>query len=399
MEVVMIALGGLSLTIWLYLLFFRGGFWRADTMLGGNIPPPPIWPGVTAIVPARNEFDVIGRSVSSLLRQDYPGSFVVILADDHSSDNTAREAVEAAHSTGQAGRLTIVRAGPVPAGWTGKIWALREGVAHSEITKPESRYLWFTDADIEHGEDNLRRMVVKAEHENLDLVSLMAMLSCSRFWERLLIPPFIFFFQKLYPFSRINDSGRRDAAAAGGCVLLRAGALRRSGGLEPIRNELIDDCALARRIKDKGRSGGGQIWLGLTRSARSIRPYSGLAGIWQMVIRTAYTQLRHSPLLLAGAILGMFLTYLLPPLAALAFPWHGGTASALLGLLTWALMGAAFLPTLRLYQQPFYLALSLPLAALLYTLMTIHSAFAHFPGRGEAWKDRNWERIEEADKL
>ena len=398
MEVVMIALGGLSLIIWLYLLFFRGGFWRAKTMLGSNIPSPPMWPGVTAIVPARNEFDVISRAVSSLLRQDYPGSFLVILVDDHSSDNTAQEAVEAANSTGRAGKLAIVRAGPVPAGWTGKIWALREGMAHSEKTALESRYLWFTDADIEHSEDNLRRLVAKAEHENLDLVSLMAMLSCSRFWEHLLIPPFVFFFQKLYPFSRINDSGRRDAAAAGGCVLLRVDTLRRAGGLEPIRNELIDDCALARRIKDKGRSGGGQIWLGLTRSARSIRPYSGLAGIWRMVVRTAFTQLRRSPLLLAGAVLGMFLIYLLPPLAALAFPWHGWTASALLGLFTWALMATAFMPTLRLYQQPFYLILSLPFAALLYTLMTIHSAFAHFTGHGGTWKDRTWEKMEAADK-
>ena len=398
MAIALIVITSLSLIAWVYLLCRRGGFWRADTFLGDNTPTPAIWPEVIAIVPARTEFELIGPAVSSLLKQNYPGPFAVILADDHSSDNTAQEAEEAANSTGRAGRLTIVRAGPLPPGWTGKIWALREGVAHSGKVAPEARYLWLTDADIEHESGNLRRLVAKAEHEGLDLVSLMAMLPCSRFWERLLLPPFIFFFQKLYPFPRVNDPGRGDAAAAGGCVLLRAEALRRAGGMEPIRNELIDDCALARRIKTRGRSGGGQIWLGLTRSARSIRPYSGFAGIWRMVVRTAYTQLGYSPLLLAGTVLGMLLTYLLPPLAALTFPWHGQTAVGLMGLFAWTLMAAAFRPTLLLYRQPFFFALLLPFAALLYTLMTIHSAIAHVLGRGGAWKDRPWKRLEEADK-
>ncbi|MEE9241179.1 MAG: glycosyltransferase [bacterium] len=398
MAIALNVISGLSLIAWVYLLCRRGGFWRADTFLSDNTPTPAIWPEVIAIVPARNEFELIGRAVSSLLKQNYPGPFAVILVDDHSSDNTAQEAEEAANSTGRAGRLTIVRAGPLPPGWTGKIWALREGVAHSEEVAPGARYLWLTDADIEHESGNLRHLVAKAEYEGFDLVSLMPMLPCSRFWERLLLPPFIFFFQKLYPFPRVNDPGRGDAAAAGGCMLLRAEALRRAGGMEPIRNELIDDCALARQIKTQGRSGGGQIWLGLTRSARSIRPYSGFAGIWRMVARTAYTQLGYSPLLLAGTVLGMLLTYLLPPLAALTFPWHGQTAAGLMGLFAWTLMAAAFRPTLLLYRQPFFFALLLPFAALLYTLMTIHSAIAHVLGQGGAWKDRPWKRFEEADK-
>ncbi len=398
MEASLIGLAGISLITWLYLLCCRGGFWRADTMLGGHAPTPPIWPEVVAVVPARNEFDVIGRAMASLIKQDYPGPFSVILVDDHSSDNTSLEAEEAANSAGRAGRLTIIPAGPLPPGWTGKIWALQEGLAHSERAATEARYIWFTDADIKHDENNLRRLVAKAEHEGHDLVSLMVMLPCHHLWERLLLPPFVFFFQMLYPFSRVNDSGRSDAAAAGGCVLLRADALRRSGGLEPIRNELIDDCALARRIKDKGRSGGGQIWLGLTRSAWSIRSFLDLAGIWHMVARTAYTQLRHSPPLLAGTLLGMLITYLLPPLAVLVYPWHGQAVAGLMGLLSWALMAAAFRPTLRLYRQPLSFTLLLPFAALLYALMTIHSAFAHISGRGGAWKDRTWERFEEADK-
>ena len=247
-----------------------------------------------------------------------------------------------------------------------------------------------SDADIEYDSDTLRRLVAKAEAERRDLVSLMAALSCQSAWERLLIPPFIYFFQMLYPFPWSNDPARRSAAAAGGCMLVRAAALRAAGGFEAIKGALIDDCALARRIKDltlRGESPGG-IWLGLTTSARSVRPYRGLGDIWHMVARTAYTQLRLQPAFLAVTLTGMILVYLVPSLSALLYPWHGDGAAALLGAAAWALMAVSAWPTYRLYGQAPWRALTLPIAAILYGAMTFDSARRHWVGRGGAWKGR-----------
>ncbi len=388
MERSVIALAGLSLAIWLYLLLGRGGFWRAGVRLDGSPSDRTAWPEVAAVVPARDEADVIGRALASLLVQDYPGAFHVILVDDHSSDGTEEVVRCAARGAGRSERLTVLQARPLPPGWAGKLWALSEGVARAEAVAPASRFLWFTDADIEHGAATLRRLVAKAEDEDLDLVSLMIALSCCRFWERLLIPPFVFFFQKLYPFAWVNDPGRRTAAAAGGCMLLRGSALRRAGGLAPIRGELIDDCALAALVKAEGREGGGRIWLGLTASARSLRSYPGLAGIWRMVARSAYAQLGRSPSLLVVALVGMFLTYLAPPISVLAYPLHGQAAAGAVGFAAWALMTVAVWPTLRLYRQPIALAPLLPLVALIYCAMTLHSALGHARGRGGLWKGR-----------
>jgi hopene-associated glycosyltransferase HpnB len=377
-----------SVAIWLVLLFARGGFWRMAERLDDQFPAGLAWPAVVAIVPARNEAEVIGRSIGSLLAQDYPGPFRIILVDDHSQDGTAAIAEAAAGARGRADRLAIVRSRALPEGWAGKVWALSEGLRHARDLAPEAPLVWFTDADIEHDPASLRRLVGKAEQEGRDLVSLMVLLSCEAPFERLLIPPFVFFFAMLYPFAWSNDPGRRTAAAAGGCVLLRREALDRAGGLKPISGAIIDDCALGRLIKRQGRPGGASTWLGLTRDLRSIRPYGGLDDIWSMVARSAYTQLGYSPVLLIGTLVGMVLTYLAGPLAFLSYPWHGSGFAALAGAVAWVLMSVAVTPTLRLYRQPLWLAPLLPVVALFYCAMTFSSAWAHYRGRGGAWKGR-----------
>ncbi len=387
-DVLIIGPAVLSLAIWLYLVLLRGSFWRADQRLGKAEAALRDWPEALALVPARDEEPVIGAALTALLRQDYPGSLKVVVIDDGSRDATAAAARGAATRLDAADRLVLVTARPPPAGWTGKTWALSEGLTAARRLAPDARYLWLSDADIAHGPRTLRRLVAKAETERLDLVSLMAELHCGGPWARLLIPPFVFFFQKLYPFAWVADPNRKTAAAAGGCVLLRREALAAAGDFAAVRGALIDDCALAAAVKPIARARGRGIWLGLADDSRSLRPYRDLAGIWDMVARSAYTQLRHSPLLLAGTLVGMALTYLVPPLAVAAWPWHGATAAAVAGGAAWALMAAAFLPTLRLYRQPVWLAALLPVAALLYSLMTAASAWRHWHGRGGAWKGR-----------
>jgi len=322
--------------------------------------------------------------LTSLLGQDYPGPLAVLLVDDHSSDATAERA-HAAAARAQGQRFTLLQSDPLPQGWTGKLWALNEGLRRVE---PATDYVWLCDADIAHGPSNLARLVTKAEAERRDLVSLMVALRCEAFWERLLIPPFIYFFQKLYPFAWVKDPRRATAAAAGGCVLLRRDSLTRIGGLNAIRGALIDDCALAAAVKRARRPDSAGIWLGLATEAPSIRPYAGLGDIWNMVARTAYTQLHYSPLLLAGTLLGMVLTYLAPPLLLLAWPLHGEGLTAAVAGLAWALMAYSLLPTLRLYGQPAWIAPLLPLAAGLYSAMTFDSAWRHWRGVGGRWKGR-----------
>ena len=385
----LLGLALLSLLIWLYLLALRGGFWRSAERLedgpGDWEAPPGGWPAVTAVVPARNEADVIAESLTSLLEQDYPGKLTVLLVDDHSEDATEAAAREAAGHSDQAGRFRLLRAAALPAGWTGKLWALQQG---SEAADKHSDFLWFSDADIRQPPDTLRCLVAKALREDRDLVSLMVALTCESFWERLLIPPFIYFFQKLYPFAWVKDPKAKTAAAAGGCILLRRQALARIGGIAAIRDALIDDCSLAAAVKRSRPDESGGIWLGLAEGARSIRPYAGLRPIWNMVARSAYTQLRHSPLLLAGTLVGMILTYLVPPLLLLSFPWHGEPAPTLIAALAWLLMSLSLLPTLGLYRQPWWIAPLLPLAAGLYSAMTFDSAWRHWRGVGGQWKGR-----------
>ena len=379
------ALSALSLAIWLYLLLLHGRFWWADQRLDRPDPdsgdPAAGWPQVVAVVPARNEADVLDRSLGSLIEQDYPGPFSVILVDDHSRDGTAEVANRVA--AGAQTRLLVAEAPALPRPWTGKLWAMHHGIGRAAETAPDAVYVLFTDADIEHDPATLRALVQKAEAGGLALVSLMALLRFQGAWERLLLPAFVFFFQKLYPFPWVNDPRRRMAAAAGGCMLVRRRALEAAGGVAAIRGEIIDDCALARAIKRHG-----PIWLGLTRAVRSLRPYGGLRGIWAMVARTAYAQLGYAPAMLGAAVLGMSILYLVPPLALLSYPLHGDGAAALCGLAAWLGMGWAYYPTLRLYRQSPAMGLTLPLAGLLYTAMTLDAARRHRRGEGGAWKGR-----------
>lgn len=378
----------LSLGAWVYLIAFHGGFWRARQRLDGEPGELERWPSVAALVPARNEADVIGACVGGLLRQSYPGQFRLLVIDDHSEDGTAAAAERAAAEAGRRDCLTLVRARPLEPGWAGKVWALSEGHAHAVRAFPDTQYFWLTDADIAHDPVNLRRLAAKAEREHLDLVSQMVLLAAEGFWAGFLIPAFVFFFQKLYPFARVNDPRRATAAAAGGSVLLRRDALDRIGGFAAIRGATIDDCALARAVKERGRDGGGRIWLGLTTAAASLRPYRGLAGVWRMVARSAFTQLRYSTVLLIGTAIGMAVLYWGIPVVALAALLRGETAALLLALGGWGLTSLAFVPTLRLYGRSLLAAPSLPLAGLLYSLMTLASAVAYWRGRGGAWKGR-----------
>lgn len=370
------ALGLLAFAIWLYLLVARGGFWLArERDDRERLPVLARWPSVVAVVPARNEADVIAQSISSLMRQDYPGSFRVVLVDDGSEDGTAAAALAAA---GNNERLQVLRGSALPAGWTGKLWAQQQGVQQATASG-EPDYLLLTDADIGHAPDALRSLVARAERDGLVLVSLMAELFCRSWAERFLIPAFVFFFQMLYPFAWVNDRKRGLSAAAGGCMLVKREALQRAGGLASIRSRIIDDCALARQLKAEG-----PIWLGLTRRARSLRPYGRLWDIGHMVSRSAYAQLDYSPLLLAGTVAGMIVTYMVPVLLAL---FGSGFAQAA-GLGAWLLMAVAFQPMLRFYRLSPLWGLALPATAATYTLFTVQSAMAVWRGRGGMWKGR-----------
>jgi hopene-associated glycosyltransferase HpnB len=377
---------------WLYLLCCRGGFWRADQKLP-SAPTPEAhskkssdWPEIAIIVPARDEANVIGRALTSLLHQDYPNPPLIVLVDDRSEDGTA--AVALATAEGQHDRIAIVSGAARPTGWAGKVWAMTQGAAHVAEVRPDTKYFLFTDADIEHHPTNLRDLVTKAETDRLDLVSLMVRLATSSVWERFLIPPFVFFFAKLYPFPWVNDPSSATAAAAGGCMLVRRTALEASGGLTAIHDALIDDCALARIIKD-GAPGGGRLWLGLSEQTRSIRPYEGLRGVWDMVARGAYTQLGYSPLLLCGTVIGMTMLYLAPPLCLLIGFWHSAPG-ALASAFAWIFMTVAAAPTYRLYEQSWRRAMGLPVAAAFYTAMTISAAWRYWRGRGGGWKGRTY---------
>jgi hopene-associated glycosyltransferase HpnB len=369
---VTLALAAIALAAWLYLLLGRGLFWLPRTLRAA--PAPQRWPDVAAIVPARNEAEHVAASITSLLAQNYPGRLSIVLVDDHSSDGTAEIARRAARGSD---RLAVVAAPPLPRQWSGKLWALSEGVRQADATAAPELYL-FTDADIAHAPGNLAKLVAALESEQCDLVSLMVLLNTESEAERLLIPAFVFFFAMLYPFAWVADARRRTAAAAGGCILIRRDAYRRSGGYEAIRSALIDDCALARIVK-----AGGPIALAMTRDARSLRPYPRLKDVWEMVARTAYTQLGHSPLLLAGTVLALAIVYLAPVALLLA----GGTA-AWVGLAAWAAMSLAYAPMLRFYRLSLARAPLLPVIAAIYIGATVASALRHYRGRGGAWKGR-----------
>lgn len=379
----LVALAGLL--AWLYLAVGRHGFWRADQKLASDLPAPDPWPPVVAIIPARNEAALIGSSLQSVAGQDYPGPFQVILVDDSSKDKT----VEIARRIRDQAPIEIIEAPSLADGWTGKLWALECGVRQATRTNLLSgdAFVWFSDADIVHGSAVLRSLVATAINERRDMVSLMAKLNCRGAGGPWLLPAYVFFFQKLYPFADVNRQDGRTAAAAGGCILLRGRKLKEAGGLTAIRSALIDDCALARRLKDSG----GRLWLGLAEASRSIRPCS-FVDLWRMVARTAYTQLNHSVLLLLGTVLAMVLGYLAPPLLFFSLPLHGDLLAAGAGLGTWLVMALLYGPTLTYYGRRRLEGAVLPVIGGLYMLMTIHSALNHWLGRGSRWKSRRYHR-------
>ncbi|MBI0298854.1 glycosyltransferase [Streptomyces sp. PRKS01-29] len=425
-----------SLAAWLWLLLGQGFFWRTDVRLprtgpNGSGPPEPdgfgppepaAWPSVAVVVPARDESAVLPASLPSLLAQDYPGPAEIFLIDDGSSDGTGKLARELADEYGGL-PLTVDSPGDPGPGWTGKLWAVRHGMALATTRLAADRantdganadrantddanrkdadgghldrkddggvdYLLLTDADIAHEPDSLRELVRAAEANGLDLVSQMARLRVVTYWERLIVPAFVYFFAQLYPFRWVNRARGRTAAAAGGCVLLRREAAERAGVPEAIRRSVIDDVALARTVKRSG----GRIWLGLADRVDSVRPYPRLGELWRMVSRSAYTQLRHNPLLLLVTVAGLAVVYLVPPAAVVAGVLTGRPAPLALGAAAWALMAGTYIPMLRYYRQTLWLAPLLPLTALLYLLMTVDSAVRHHLGQGAAWKGRTYAR-------
>ncbi|MFD6321656.1 glycosyltransferase [Streptomyces sp. NPDC058442] len=373
-----------SLAAWLWLLLFQGFFWRTDVRLPSRREPE-AWPSVCVVVPARDEAAVLPASLPSLLAQDYPGRAEVFLVDDGSTDGTGELARELAGRPGSL-PLTVGSPGEPPAGWTGKLWAVRHGIELARARAPE--YLLLTDADIAHAPDSLRQLVAAARTGRFDVVSQMARLRVESAWERLVVPAFVYFFAQLYPFRRIGRQGTRTAAAAGGCVLLRAEAAERARIPDAIRQAVIDDVALARAVK----AGGGRVWLGLADRVDSVRPYPRLEDLWRMVSRSAYAQLRHSPVLLAGTVVGLALVYLVPPVAVVAGLAAGDRGAVAVGAAAWLVMAGTYLPMLRYYRQPLWLAPLLPFTAFLYLLMTVDSAVRHHRGRGAAWKGRTYPR-------
>ena len=374
------ALGIIALAIWLHLFFGRGWFWRirkldADGFVG---KAPTEWPRIMVVVPARNEAKTIETAVASLVRQDYLGVFSVVVVDDHSEDATAILARQAADENRDGDRLTVASASALPGGWTGKLWALNEGVAGEAAEQPT--YYWFTDADVSHASDTLRRLVVRAEQEELDLASLMVLLQGKSLPERTLIPAFLYFFLMLYPPRWIADEELNTAGAAGGCILVRRKALERIGGLAAIRGEVIDDCALAKAVKLSH----GKVWMGLTRKSTSLRSYGTFGEIRDLIARTAFTQLRYSTLILVGTLAGMFLTYVAPVILLFA---HDSTAR-MLGVVACLLMTLSFLPTVRFYRLSILWTPLLPLTALFYAYATWLSAARYWMGKGGQWKGR-----------
>jgi len=377
---------------WLYLVAGHGGYWRTSQQLPRIGGEPDAWPDVVAVVPARNEAEMLPVTLPALLGQEYPGMLTVIVVDDGSSDGTGEVAARIAAGPGRA--LRVISGAPPPDGerWAGKVWAMAQGL-RAAGPGPDG-YVLFTDADIAWEARTLRRLVAAAEGDDRDLVSQMALLRTATGWERVVVPAFVYFFAQLYPFRRVNVPGSRTAAAAGGCMLIRHAALEKAGGLAPISDALIDDVAMGRMIKRQR----GRCWLGLSRQVVSVRPYPRLASLWQMVARSAYTQLRYSPVLLAGTLAGLLFLYALPPagavtgLAVLLAGGAGAAATAALalgtGLAGWALMSLSYLPMLRLYRLSPLRAPGLPLIALLYAAMTADSARRHYAGRGAEWRGR-----------
>jgi hopene-associated glycosyltransferase HpnB len=376
----LVVVAALALAIWIYLIVGRGGFWRAfkfdDLAPASNVTT---WPTIAVVVPARDEAEGVADCVKSILGQPYPGELSMVLIDDQSQDGTAQIANDAAASIGASHRFTVLSGLPLPSGWTGKLWAVKQGLSRVESRPVQPDYVLLTDADIVYSGDVVMRLVARAQSEDLAMTSVMAMLRCESFAEKYLIPAFIFFFNMLYPFSWVRDRDSATAAAAGGCILARWDALRNSGGIEAIRGSLIDDCALGARLKTQGR-----VWLGFSQNVRSVRASETVAEVGRMISRSAYAQLHYSPALLVGVVVAMTIVFLAP----VAITVFGHDLSRECAAVAWLLMALAFQPTLRYYRQSALWGPALPAIALAYMVFTINSAVQHFQGRGGMWKGR-----------
>ena len=368
------ALGAAAVIAWIYLMLGRGLFWLARERDDRGPAPvaPKQWPSVAIIVPARNEADVIAKSLGSLVEQDYPGEFRIVLIDDNSTDGTASAAPA-------SGRLEILRGTALASGWTGKLWAVSQGIDLVSRVPAAPDYLLLTDADIAHAPDNLRALVMRAEAGGLVLTSVMAKLAVETWADRMMIPAFVFFFDMLFPFAWVNDRSRKTAAAAGGCMLVRRDALERAGGIAAIRREIIDDCALGVLMKRQG-----SIWLGLTERAQSLRPYADMSEIGRMISRSAYAQLKFSPWLLAGTLISLCIVYLAAP----ALTLFASGPPRVLGALAWLAMAVTFQPMLRFYRQSPMWGIALPIIGGIYAVFTVKSAIDVWRGRGGHWKGR-----------
>lgn len=374
----MIAAFGLA--AWIYLIAGRGQFWRTPKF--DDLAPAPSrdnWPTIAVVVPARDEAAGVARCVTSILSQLYPGRLSMILVDDQSQDGTAELAAHAAAVLGASARFTVLSGRPLPSGWTGKLWAVKQGLTQVDGWSVQPDYVLLTDADIVYSGDVLMRLVARAESEQLAMTSIMAKLRCESLAEKYLIPAFIFFFEMLYPFAWVRNRRRATAAAAGGCILARWDALKNAGGIDAIRGSLIDDCALGAKLKTQG-----PVWLGFSHDVISVRASDTVADVGRMISRSAYAQLRYSPLVLAGTVAGMALVYLAPVVLAL----FGHGLAAVFAAIAWLLMALAFQPTLRYYGQSVFWGPALPAIALAYLVFTVNSALQHMQGRGGMWKGR-----------
>jgi hopene-associated glycosyltransferase HpnB len=363
--------------IWLFLLFGRGGFWRIKPHLTSRDAALDTL-RIAVVIPARNEAGVLGRTLGSLLAQSFEGDLKIFLVDDASTDGTSEIARSTAKHLQKTEQLTVITGRSLPQGWTGKVWALSQGLEQALLIKPD--YIFLTDADIEHEPSSLERLAAQAQAESIDLASFMVKLRTETTAERAFIPAFVFFFLMLYPPRWVAKPKYKTAGAAGGAILIRPQALERAGGIQAIRGEIIDDCALARIVKRSG----GRIWLGLAENARSIRGYGGVREIDQMIARTAFNQLGHSAFLLLVTIVGLLITYILP----LLFAMFSKGFTAALGTMAWFMMSVAFLPMVRFYRQNPLWAAALPGIAAFYSFATVHSAFKYWSGRGGEWKGR-----------
>lgn len=394
----MLILSILVLLAWFYLWLFHGRFWEAR--IPEPAPEPTNWPSVVAVVPARDEAETIQKVVRSILGQDYPGRLSLIVVDDNSNDDTAQLAFMGAQQISKADGITVLKGQPLPDGWAGKVWAMHQGWEEAGKTAPDC--VWFTDADIWHEPHALRRLAARAVHEDRALTSAMVELRCEGFWEKALVPAFVYFFKLLYPFRWVNDPQKKTAGAAGGSMLARSDILAKINGPSAIKGQLIDDCALARAIQNAG----GKLRLDLTRDSRSLRGYPTVADAWNTIARTAYTQLGYSPWKLAGSVIGLGILFLLPIVAIawilitaityqlweVSFPLFGDFTANVFLWFSWLLMTFMFQRIIRFYSLGTDWAFALPFITCFYLGATVDSARRYYAGTGGRWKGRSVER-------